>query len=138
MNKEKLLKLVRSGESETAEFKNSFDREAVESVSAFANMKGGTILIGVSDQGKIKGIQTGKSTLRNWSNRISQSIEPKVAVKTDTVLIEKKRIVIFHVDESRIKPVSCKGRYFKRVGATNRRMSWEDITNMVLESVGAT
>ena len=138
MKKEAISKLIHSGESETVEFKENFDKETVETVSAFANTKGGTILIGVSDQGKIKGVHTGKSTLRNWSNRISQSIEPKVAVTPDSARIEAKEIALIHVEESRIKPVSYKGRYFKRVGATNCRLSWEDITNMVLESVGAT
>jgi len=53
MNKEGILKLINSGESETVEFKENFNMEAFETVSAFANIKGGTILIGVSDKGKI-------------------------------------------------------------------------------------
>jgi len=136
--KETILKIIHSGESETVEFKENFNMEAFETVSAFSNTKGGTILIGVSDKGKIHGVQPSESTLRDWSNRISQSIDPKVVVTINTTRIEEKRIVFINVDESRIKPVSCKGRYFKRIGATNRRMNWEDITNMVLESVGAT
>ncbi len=138
MKKEAISKLIHSGESETVEFKENFNMEAFETVSAFANTKGGTILIGVSDRGKINGVQPSESTLRDWSNRISQSIEPKVAVTLNTTRIEEKGVVFIHVDENRIKPVNCRGRYFKRIGATNRRMSWEDITKMVLESVGAT
>lgn len=52
--------------------------------------------------------------------------------------VKKKEIIAFHVSESRIKPVNFKGRYFKRVGSSNRQMSWEDITKLVLESVGTT
>ncbi|MCL0050609.1 putative DNA binding domain-containing protein [Dehalococcoidia bacterium] len=44
-----LEKLLASGETETLEFKESFDKETVESAGAFANTRGGTILIGISD-----------------------------------------------------------------------------------------
>ena len=138
MKKEAILRIIRLGESETVEFKENFDKETVETVSAFANTKGGMILVGVSDKGMLKGLTTTESTLRDWSNRIFQSIDPKVMVTLNSTKIEKKAISLIHVDENRIKPVSCKGRYFKRIGAANRRISWEDITNMVLESVGAT
>ena len=57
MKKEAISKLIHSGESETVEFKENFNMEAFETVSAFANTKGGTILIGVSDRGKINGVQ---------------------------------------------------------------------------------
>ena len=57
-----LNKMIINGESETLEFKNSFDREAIETVSAFANTHGGTLLIGVTDWGEVRGIDIGKET----------------------------------------------------------------------------
>ena len=60
--------LIAQGETITLEFKDNFDREAIEAAVAFANTKGGTILIGVSDKGQVKGISVGRETLRNWSN----------------------------------------------------------------------
>jgi hypothetical protein len=47
--------LLKKGESEIMEFKEGFDKEAIETAFAFANTKGGTILIGDSDNGKVKG-----------------------------------------------------------------------------------
>ena len=90
MKKEAISKIIHSGESETVEFKENFNMDAFETISAFANTKGGTILIGVSDKRKINGVQPSESTLCDWSNRISQSIEPKVAVTINTTQIEKK------------------------------------------------
>lgn len=46
-----LNEFIASGESQTVEFKSSFDREAIESIVAFANAGGGTVLIGVADNG---------------------------------------------------------------------------------------
>ena len=66
---EDLKKLLEGGESETVEFKASFDKEILETSAAFANTKGGVILIGVSDRGDIKGVQIGKETLKDWETR---------------------------------------------------------------------
>ena len=55
MKKEAISKLIHSGESETVEFKENFDKETVETVSAFANTKGGTILIGAAAERGIEG-----------------------------------------------------------------------------------
>ena len=72
MNKDSFNTLVKKGESEILEFKEGFDKETIETAVAFANTKGGTILIGVADKGKVKGVQVGKETLKNWANGISQ------------------------------------------------------------------
>ena len=63
-----IQKLISSGESQTVEFKSSFTRETIESLVAFANDQGGTVLIGVADDRSIKGVILGKETLvsSNW------------------------------------------------------------------------
>ncbi len=39
--------LQNNGESQAVEFKTSFGREAIETLVAFANAQGGTVMIGV-------------------------------------------------------------------------------------------
>jgi len=56
LNEKTILALVESGESETLEFKRNFDKDAIETITAFANTKGGIILVGVEDNGNISGI----------------------------------------------------------------------------------
>jgi ATP-dependent DNA helicase RecG len=51
--------LVRAGESYTVEFKTSFNRETIESLVAFANAQGGTVLIGIADDGSVCGVTIG-------------------------------------------------------------------------------
>ena len=45
MSKESLLTLINSGESEHIEFKQTFDKETIETVVAFANTQGGHVFI---------------------------------------------------------------------------------------------
>lgn len=76
MDNRALKELIHQGESQTVECKENFDNEAIETAVAFANTKGGDILIGVSDKRQVKGTQIGKGTIKDWANRISQSTDP--------------------------------------------------------------
>ncbi len=52
-----LTQLIQQGESETLEFKASFQKEVLESIAAFANTRGGKVLLGVGDTGELLGLQ---------------------------------------------------------------------------------
>ncbi|HJH30900.1 MAG TPA: hypothetical protein C5S50_01600 [Methanosarcinaceae archaeon] len=70
--------LIKTGESDTVEFKEKFDERTIKSAVDFANTKGGMIFIGVSDKNNIMGITIGKETLNKWTNQISQSTDPRI------------------------------------------------------------
>ena len=131
-----LKQRITQGENATAEFKENFDQEAVETAVAFANTNGGTILIGVSDQPEVRGIIIGKETLREISNRISQATEPRVVLEIESVDMEGKSVLLIRIAECRIKPVSVKGVCYRRVGNSNRVMSPQEIAQMHLNTVG--
>jgi len=65
-------------ESLTAEFKQSFNEDVIETLVAFSNAKGGTVYIGVSDKGKAQGITVGKETIQNWLNQIKGKTSPQI------------------------------------------------------------
>lgn len=127
---------LKHGESETIEFKSSFDREVIESAVAFANAKGGIILIGVDDKGDIVGVTLGKETLKNWLNGISQSTEPTVIPEISSEKLEGKTVAIISVPEYPLKPVATRGRCFRRVGNSNRVMTPQEIAQMHLHARG--
>lgn len=129
---------IAQGENTTIEFKENFDQEVIETAAAFANTSGGTIFIGVSDGREIRGITVGKETLRDVSNRISQATEPRMALEIESVAVEEKSVVLIHITESSIKPVSVRGRCYKRVGNSNRVMSPQEIAQMHLNATGQT
>lgn len=61
----KLSALISEGESETLEFKQKLPPENVISaiLAAFANTKGGTLIIGVGDKGEIIGLSKDEATV---------------------------------------------------------------------------
>jgi len=132
----KLIGLIRRGESESVEFKETFNREALEAVCAFANTAGGMLLIGISDRGQVNGIQTGKEILKDWANQISQGtgLHPSIEI----VHVKGKEVTAIRVPESRIKPVMFHGKAYKRSGSITRQMNMEELTHLALTSVGVT
>ncbi|MBI1999761.1 MAG: ATP-binding protein [candidate division NC10 bacterium] len=73
-----LARLLSQGESETVEFKASFNDEALETIGAFANAAGGSLLIGVEPTGAVPGVSVGKKTLEDWANRIQEATDPRL------------------------------------------------------------
>jgi ATP-dependent DNA helicase RecG len=133
---EELKKLMEGGESETVEFKASFGKEVLESACALANTKGGAILIGVTDRGEIKGTQVGKETLKDWVNQISQNSEPRLIPEIEVQEIKRKKVVLIWIKEFPLKPISVRGRYYRRVGTSNRLMPMHEIAEMHLQTTG--
>jgi ATP-dependent DNA helicase RecG len=133
---EELKNLIKDGESDTLEFKENFTREVAITAGAFANTKGGTILIGVTDGGKIKGVQQSNDALKDRVNRISQVTEPMVIPEIDVEEMDGKKVIVIGIKEFPIKPVAVRGRCYRRVGNSNRVMQPHEIASMHLESTG--
>ena len=136
MDQSEIVKLIKKGESKTVEFKETFDSKTIETAVAFANTRGGHIFIGVSDKGAKKGIQVGKETLIGWTNQISQGTQPRIIPEVESSEIEDKTIAVIQIKEFPIKPVSMRGRCYRRVGNSNRLMTPQDIAEMHLHSAG--
>ncbi len=74
----KILSIIAAGESEEVEFKTSFSKDAIETLCAFANSQGGTLLVGVEDSRKIAGVTCGPETVQTWMNQTKQSTMPSL------------------------------------------------------------
>ena len=70
---QKNLLLIKQGESQTVEFKTSFQKEVIESVVAFTNTQGGKVFVGVKDDGRIVGVDIKNETLKDWINQIKNN-----------------------------------------------------------------
>lgn len=136
MSQDKIVELIEKGESDIVEFKESFNKETIETVSAFANTKGGIIIIGVSDEGEIIGVQFAKETLKTWANPVSQSTDPRIIPEIEQEEVDGKIVILIKIKEFPLKPVSVSGRCFKRVRNSNRVMTPQEIAEMHMHSMG--
>lgn len=101
-----LKKLVSQGEGSTLEFKRkaSYPDKIVREMIAFANAQGGTLLVGVSDDGDLAGLKhpEGESHVIHQSLR---KCKPHLPVTESLIPIGSSKFVIqYHIAESKTKP----------------------------------
>ena len=130
-----MQRLIAKGESDVLEFKASFGKDVIETLCAFANHRGGTVLIGVADDGTIIGTSCGSESLQAWANEIKQNTTPSIIPDVEMISIRGKSVVMFRVSEFPVKPVAFRDRYFKRVANSNHRMSLTEMANIHMQSL---
>lgn len=135
MRTKNLSKLIGFSESTTVEWKQSLSEidEIIETASAFANIEGGRIFIGISPEGKALGVQVGKGTIEKLVNQVAQHTDPKLHPKVSVKKIEGRDVIVVEVKESHDHLVLAFGRPYKRVGKSSPRMSKDEYERLILE-----
>lgn len=95
MNIEALKELISKGESDTLEFKTSTAKikSAFQTLSAFLNEKGGMVIIGVKDDGRIVGQEVTDQTNLEISNLVTK-LEPPVSIGVEYIGLDNNKFVI--------------------------------------------
>lgn len=130
---------MRMHESETIELKEIYTPDLKKEVVAFANTSGGTIYIGVQDNGVITGLDNADFVMQQISNAIRDSIRPDVSMFTNIELVQKedKNIIRLTVHQGTKKPyyLSDKGLkpsgVYVRSGTTSAPASEDAIRMMI-------
>ena len=124
-----LLSQVSLGEDSHRQFKQNItnvDSLAAE-MAAFANAEGGTIFLGVADDGSIPGLTTADVSRINQiiSNGASQHIKSPLTVKTENVSIGDGRVVIaLTIPKGQDKPYFDRnGVIWLKTGADKRKIN---------------
>lgn len=120
MNEKELKRLLILGETETLEFKESLCEGFYKTIAAFANTRGGILLLGVDNENKIKGVDSSSKFLEELTNNIINklSIRPVIEI----INIQRRRILAFKIIKSGFL-VSYKSRYYERFGNTTREIN---------------
>ena len=100
----RLAALLAEGEHDRLEFKQAVPKNLADHIAGMANTAGGTILIGVTDEGEPVGVQVSNRLLgqiQDIAGNCDPSVNARASVLDDVIVIE--------VEESRQKPVQSKG-----------------------------
>jgi ATP-dependent DNA helicase RecG len=77
LDNERLKLLIAEGEGLTVEFKEQYTAKIDRDIVAFANTKGGYILLGVADNGKITG-QKLNNKIKSEIHSLARNCEPSI------------------------------------------------------------
>ena len=142
MKEQELLHLIKGGETSFLQLKQDVRNtiSIVREMIAFANSKGGKIIIGVNDNtGAITGlnfrdIQRINSLLSTAAN---EHIKNPIIIETTTETVENKRVIVCSVEEGFDKPYKDKdGLIFVKNGADKRKVVSNEELMRLLQSSG--
>lgn len=121
-------------ESETAERKQSWNEEGLKALAAFANTRGGTLWIGISDDGKTVGWQGDGHDQETISNQISNTLQCLPIAMTVQTRDDLPVMVIRMARAA--SPIAVRGRYYRRVGNSTREIPDGELPRFLLERTG--
>lgn len=132
--------LIDSSENDTVEFKETTGQleRGVETLCAFLNGAGGTVLFGVTDKGKIIGQEVGDKTRRDIAEALRR-IEPFATVEVSCIDIPdtEKSIIALSAEEQRfMRPFSYKGRAYQRIESVTSVMPQEIYNRLLMQRGG--
>ncbi len=106
MTSKQLLGLIEKGEGSKVEFKQRFsDYEKIaKEIIAFANTHGGIIIFGVTDNGKVYGVESEKSEAELIKKTLKEYCEPVPKYEFHFVELYGKELVVLEILESELKP----------------------------------
>jgi ATP-dependent DNA helicase RecG len=120
VTEQQIRELIRKGEGLDLEFKacrNQLNRDVYETVCAFLNRHGGTLLLGVHDNGVIQGIEPDAvmQIRKDFVTAINnpQKISPPTYLAVDEASVDGKPLLRIYVPESS-QVHRCNGRIYDR------------------------
>lgn len=137
MLKSDLLQLIANGENSGIEFKRDDLRpeQLAKEIVALANLKGGSILLGVEDDGSISGIQREDLELWVMDTIFGRYVHPMILPFFEEVLLDDgKRVAVITLTEGTAKPYAVRHNdreeVFVRMGSTSRRATREQLARL--------
>jgi len=128
-----LTALLQEGEGETLEFKEQWNEHGLEALASFVNTKGGTLLIGVKDDGTVIGWVGKDREQQVVINKIVEilRVHPAVSVQQE----QGKPVLVIEVKPGSTL-VACHGRYYHRVGNSTREIPPEQLGKYFVTKLG--
>jgi ATP-dependent DNA helicase RecG len=136
MNPAQLMQLISQDEGQQVEFKLESEKQSdlAEVLMAFANADGGALLVGVTDEGQIAGVENAKAVsdrLHTAARRLDPSLHGVVQV--EQVKIDDKVVIVASVPGSLAATYGLAGSFKIREGSFNRQMTAADVVSHTVQ-----
>lgn len=122
-----LLELIDDGEGRGLEFKRGLPRDErlARTLCAFANTRGGLLLVGVNDDGSLEGAPRPRQTMADIRRVGRDFLDPPIELTTQTTRCEERTIVVAQIPVSPSRPhkvlhETAEDEIVVRVGSSNR------------------
>lgn len=127
-------------ETDNIEFKKTTGQleRGMETLCAFLNGKGGTVLFGITDEGKIIGQDIAGKTKETIGEAVSR-LEPSANVRIFYVPMpnSEKKVIALHVESSIMeRPFCYKGRPYMRIENVTTLMPQEKYNHLLMQRGG--
>ena len=117
-------------ETQNIEWKESWRDEHLKGVCAFANTKGGVLVVGKNDDGEIIGVKNAKKLMEDLPSKISNKLD----IICEVNLLRSNDLEYIEIVVEKAKSaVSFEGRYYKRVGSTSRVLSGQALSEFIID-----
>lgn len=126
---------MHSKESQNTEFKANWHDEYLKHICAFANTRGGSLFIGVGDDGTPVKIKDTKKLLEDIPNKAINYL----GIIVDVHLLEEngKEYLEIVIPQSSV-PISYKGVYYVKSGSTKQELKGAELQHFILKKMGRT
>ncbi len=138
MTLEELQALILSGEGETLEVKETTGQRvgACETLCAFLNKDGGTVVFGVGKKDKIIGQLVSDKTKRELFE-VFAKFEPAADIDVEWIDVDDThKAIVCKVERGNMRPYVYDGRPYKRVQSSTTVMPQEEYERMLAERKG--
>lgn len=126
-------------ETDTIEFKRTTGQleRGMETLCAFLNGEGGTVLFGITDEGKIIGQDIAGKTKETIGEAVSR-LEPSANVRIFYVPMpnSEKKVIALQVESSMERPFCYKGRPYMRIENVTTLMPQEKYNHLLMQRGG--
>lgn len=125
MDIKQLKEIIKSGENEEVEFKESFhsSQEIAKTLCAFANTNGGLLLLGIKADKSIVGLKGDPDSLQQKISAVIQTIHPTPSSSIKLNKIEGKNIISVLIQKTDVDNFySFQGSIYVRLGSTIKRL----------------
>jgi len=134
MDKDQILKIIESGESQEVEFKESFhsSQEFSKIMCGFANTYGGILIVGVNTKKEVIGLKEEADKLQQKISSSAQTVSPPIIPSVEVLNINNKKVITIVIQRAIDNTFhTFQGVIWVRIGSTLKKIEGNQIVDFL-------